>query len=122
MQWDINEVGKLYIRPWGTYKTLEQRDNYQIKHIVVYPGHRLSYHFHRHREEIWTLIKGVGIVTLSDKRYTMNEGSTIKIPKEALHRITNDTKYNVEFIEVQLGDYLGEDDNVRWCDDYGRVN
>ena len=52
----------------------------------------------------------------------MNEGSTIKIPKEALHRIANDTKYNVEFIEVQLGDYLGEDDNVRWCDDYGRVN
>lgn len=68
------------------------------------------------------MIKGTGILTLDDEQYTMSVGTTMKINIEAKHRMTNDTNYDVEFIEVQIGEYLGEDDIVRLNDDYGRLN
>ena len=119
-QWDINEIGVLYRRPWGNYRTIEQKANYQIKHIVVYPGKRTSSQFHRHRDEILTVIKGSGIITLGRKVHIVKIGTSIKIPIEATHRITNDTDEDFELIEVQVGDYLGEDDIVRFKDQYGR--
>ena len=117
----MNEVGKIYERPWGFYRTIEQKDNYQIKHIKVKPGKRLSLQYHYKRAEHWTIIKGTGIAQLNDKSIELTVNDTIFIPKEATHRITNNTDNFVEFIEVQIGDYLGEDDIVRIEDDFGRT-
>ena len=120
-QWDINDVGKLYTRPWGTYRTIEQEKNYQIKHIVVFPGKRLSYQYHRHRSEHWTIIKGQGLMTLNNNDYKMKVDDSMYIPIEAKHRMSNISNDDLEFIEIQIGDYLGEDDIVRIIDDYGRL-
>ena len=117
----MNIVGKIYERPWGFYRTIEQRDNYQIKHIIVKPGKRLSLQYHFKRDEHWTIVKGTGTVQLNDKTTDLSVNGSIYIPKEATHRITNNTGENVEFIEVQIGEYLGEDDIVRIEDDFGRV-
>ena len=117
----MNEVGKIYERPWGTYRTIEQRDNYQIKHITVKPGKRLSLQYHHHRDEHWTLIKGKGVVQLNAVSVKLAVNQYMFIPKKAHHRMTNDTDEVLEFIEIQVGDYLGEDDIVRVEDDFGRV-
>ncbi len=117
----MNETGKIYKRPWGSYRTIEQKGNYQIKHITVNPGERLSLQYHFKRSEHWTIIKGTGTAQLDDKSIELGINDTIFIPKESKHRITNNTKKSVEFIEIQIGDYLGEDDIVRLEDDYGRV-
>lgn len=117
----MNKVGEIYTRPWGTYRTIEQKDNYQIKHIVVKPDKRLSLQYHHKRDEHWTVIKGHGIVELDGKEHVLSVNGSIFIPKEAKHRMTNRTSENVEFIEIQIGDYLGEDDIVRVEDDFGRI-
>ena len=117
----MNQVGEIYTRPWGTYRTIEQKDNYQIKHIVVKPDKRLSLQYHFKRDEHWTVIKGHGIVELDGKEHVLSVNSSIFIPKEAKHRMTNKTSEDVEFIEIQIGDYLGEDDIVRVEDDFGRI-
>tara|TARA_B100001093_G_C26539279_1_gene889473 strand:- start:119 stop:472 length:354 start_codon:yes stop_codon:yes gene_type:complete len=116
----MNQVGIEYERPWGFYRTIEQKDNYQIKKITVKPKSRLSLQYHHKRDEHWTVIKGKGTVTLDDKTYDMNLNDSIFIPKEAKHRMANNTDEIVEFIEIQIGDYLGEDDIVRVEDDYSR--
>jgi len=117
----MNEVGQIYQRPWGTYKTIEQSNNYQVKHIVVYPGKRLSLQYHKHRNEHWTIVNGKGTAQLNDKSIKMDVGSFIVIPKLAKHRMSNETEENLEFIEIQVGSYLGEDDIVRVEDDFGRI-
>lgn len=117
----MNQEGKLYERPWGTYRTIEQRENYQIKHIVVFPHKRLSLQYHNHRAEHWTLIKGEGIATIDKQDITMKVNDSVYIPIEKIHRMKNITSENVEFIEIQVGDYLGEDDIVRIEDDFGRT-
>ena len=78
-----------------------------------------QYHFRR--DEHWTIIKGHGLVQLDDKLINLGLNNTIFIPKKSKHRITNNTDENVEFIEIQIGDYLGEDDIVRLEDDFGRL-
>lgn len=117
----MNKVGETYTRPWGTYRTIEQRANYQIKHIVVNPGKRLSLQYHHKRDEHWTFIKGTGSVRLDDETKSLSVNDSIYIPKLSKHRVTNDTEHPVEFIEIQIGDYLGEDDIVRIEDDFGRA-
>tara|TARA_B100000902_G_C27316893_1_gene921882 strand:- start:1533 stop:1886 length:354 start_codon:yes stop_codon:yes gene_type:complete len=117
----MNEEGQIYERPWGTYRTIEQSGNYQVKHIVVYPGKRLSLQYHEHRNEHWTIVKGKGVAQLNDKSIKMDVGSFIVIPKLSKHRMTNETEENLEFIEIQVGEYLGEDDIVRIEDDFGRI-
>ena len=117
----MNETGKIYERPWGYYRTIEQKANYQIKHITVKPGKRLSLQYHFKRDEHWTIIKGKGIAQLNDKSIELRINDTIYIPKESKHRMTNNTDEFVEFIEIQIGDYLGEDDIVRLEDDFGRI-
>ena len=117
----MNEVGKIYERPWGTYRTIEQRDNYQLKHIIVYPGKRLSLQYHNHRDEHWTIIKGRATAQLDENIHELTVNDTLFIPKKSRHRITNNTDTNVEFIEIQIGDYLGENDIIRLEDDYGRT-
>ena len=109
------------IRPWGEYRILEDSDECKVKRISVTPGSRLSYQYHHKREEVWVVVKGVGIVTIDDKTTDVSSGSIIHIRKEQKHRIENTGSKSLEFIEVQLGDYFGEDDIVRLQDDYSRV-
>ena len=109
-------------RPWGSYQSLAIGPGYQVKHIVVHPGAALSLQLHHHRAEHWTVIRGSGQVTRDDDRFTLNPNESTFIPLGSKHRLANAGPEPLEIIEVQLGDYLGEDDIVRFDDKYGRVS
>lgn len=111
----------LVFRPWGSYESLAMAEGYQVKHIVVKPGASLSLQMHHHRAEHWTVIKGSGLITCDDKEFLLHANESTFIPLGSKHRLTNPGDEPVELIEVQLGDYLGEDDIVRFEDVYGRV-
>ena len=107
-------------RPWGTYQTIIEDKNYKVKRIIVYPNSKLSLQSHNHRSEHWIIVDGTGTVVLGDKEYTLNKDEHIYIPVNTKHRMSNFTNKNVIFIEVQNGDYLEEDDIIRYEDIYGR--
>jgi mannose-6-phosphate isomerase-like protein (cupin superfamily) len=109
-------------RPWGYYTILEDKSTHKVKRIVVYAGQRLSYQSHEKRMEDWVFTRGEGIVTIDDIDHLVQAGSRIRIPKLAKHRIKNTCAGLLEFIEIQTGEYFGEDDIIRYNDDYGRVN
>ena len=108
------------IRPWGQYWVLEDADTHKVKRIEVKPGGRLSYQYHHKRAEVWTIIEGVGRITLDGEVRDYKAGEVAIIPLGAKHRIENATEENCVFIEVQHGTYFGEDDIVRIEDDYNR--
>jgi mannose-6-phosphate isomerase-like protein (cupin superfamily) len=108
-------------RPWGYFSVLEDEATHKVKRIVVSAGQRLSYQSHEKREEAWVFISGEGIVIIDDVEHSVKAGSIIKIPLRAKHRIKNTGGARLEFIEIQTGTYFGEDDIVRYSDDYGRV-
>lgn len=108
------------IRPWGSYEILRDSENYKSKVIHVNPGHQLSYQSHTKRAEHWVITKGNPEVVLNDKTYQLKPGESIYIPQGAKHRMRNTTNDIVEFIEVQVGTYFGEDDITRYQDDYNR--
>jgi glycosyltransferase involved in cell wall biosynthesis len=108
-------------RPWGYYKILADDDTYKSKEIVVFPEKRLSLQRHRRRSEHWYIIDGQPQITLDDETFVLAPGQSVNIPKDTLHRIANLGLKNVRFIEVQTGDYFGEDDIERFEDDFGRV-
>jgi mannose-1-phosphate guanylyltransferase/mannose-6-phosphate isomerase len=108
-------------RLWGFYKDIYRSDRERIKKISVYPGKRLSLQYHNYRTENWTITKGIAKVQVGNNVFYKKESETIFIPVKEIHRIENDTEFLIEFIEIQLGDYLEEDDIVRLEDDYGRV-
>lgn len=108
------------VRPWGEYFVLEDTPSHKVKRIVVKPQSRLSYQYHMHRSEIWTIVEGDAKVVLDDKHIILTVGQYIYIPQGAKHRIENVTAQNLVFIEVQVGSYFGEDDIVRIEDDYNR--
>lgn len=112
---------RLVYRPWGSYETLEIRQGYQIKHIVVNPGASLSLQMHKHRAEHWTVIKGVALVTCDDREFELALNESTFIPLGSKHRLSNNGGEAIEIIELQIGDYLGEDDIVRFEDKYDRV-
>lgn len=108
-------------RPWGKYTVLLDDEKKKVKEITVIPGGQLSLQYHHRREEVWTIVEGTGIVTLGDEEITCKYGDVIRIAKEEVHSIRNENEdSNLKFIEVQLGDYFGEDDIVRISDIYGR--
>jgi phosphoglucomutase len=107
-------------RPWGSFTVLVDQDTYKVKKIVVYPGSRLSLQSHRHRSEHWLVARGQALATVNDEEKLFEEGKHIFIPQSARHRLENPGKELLEVIEVQKGDYLGEDDITRYQDDYGR--
>ena len=109
-------------RPWGWYKVLLDTPNYKVKEILVKPNSRLSYQFHHKRSEHWYIVQGEATVTLDDKNIVIKKGEYIDIPALSKHRIANNSKEDVIFIETQTGEYFGEDDIVRVEDDYGRSN
>ncbi len=108
-------------RPWGWYDSLDLGSNHQVKRIMVKPGASISLQTHEHRAEHWVIIKGEAQITLGTDIKTYQRYDHVFIPKRCLHRLQNVSKTDVELIEVQCGDYLGEDDIVRYEDVYGRV-
>ena len=108
-------------RPWGTYEVLAEDGLYKVKRIIVKPDQRLSYQTHEKRVEYWTIVQGHGIITLEGEDKAIKTGDAVYIDKGDPHRIKNLGESDLVFIEVQLGDYLGEDDIVRLEDDYNRA-
>ncbi len=108
-------------RPWGRYEVLKNTEYYKSKVIQVKPSAQISYQSHAKREEHWLITKGQGEVILEDKIISVSPGTYVKIPLGAKHRIRCLGENEVEFIEVQLGSYFGEDDIVRYKDDYNRI-
>lgn len=112
---------EIFQRPWGFYKTTVLNDYFQSKVISVKPGQQLSLQSHNHREEHWIVAHGTGTVQIEKSVINVSCGSSLFIPMGAKHRLTNtDEKENLIITEVQIGDYLGEDDIVRYEDIYGR--
>lgn len=108
-------------RPWGSYESLMNADGYQVKHIIVNPGESLSLQMHHHRAEHWIVIKGKGVITCDGKEIVLGVNENIFVPLGSKHRLANPFSEPVEIIEVQVGDYLSEDDIVRFEDQYGRL-
>jgi mannose-6-phosphate isomerase len=108
-------------RPWGRWEILLDETYCKVKRITVKPHSRLSYQKHNKREELWTMVKGKGVITLNNEDIKVRPGDVTHIPKEAAHRMSNKTKNDLVFIEIQRGSYFGEDDIIRLEDDYGRV-
>ncbi|MCY1208841.1 Alginate biosynthesis protein AlgA [compost metagenome] len=108
-------------RPWGTYTVLEEGPNFKIKRIVVNPGGKLSMQMHRHRSEHWVVLSGVAGITNGERRILLRENESTYIPIATRHRLENNQATPLQIIEVQCGDYVGEDDIIRFEDTYGRV-
>jgi mannose-1-phosphate guanylyltransferase/mannose-6-phosphate isomerase len=108
-------------RPWGSYTVLEEGERYKIKRVVVSPGEKLSLQKHYHRSEHWVVVKGTAKVTIGDREILTHENESAYVPKSTLHRLENPGKVPLEIIEVQNGEYVGEDDIVRVEDYYGRI-
>ncbi|MEQ8857237.1 MAG: mannose-1-phosphate guanylyltransferase/mannose-6-phosphate isomerase [Pseudomonadales bacterium] len=107
-------------RPWGSYEGVEVGERYQVKRIKVKPGQKLSLQMHHHRSEHWIVVRGTAEVTRGDEVFTLTENESTYIPLGVTHRLANPGRLPLELIEVQVGAYLGEDDIVRFEDQYGR--
>ncbi len=107
-------------RPWGSYTTLYQSPNYKIKILELLPGKRMSVQRHQHRSEHWVVVRGTAQVTRGDEMYLVAKDQSTFILPTQIHRLANTGKVPLQIIEVQLGDYVGEDDIERFEDDYGR--
>ena len=115
-------------RPWGVYYVLEDKPQYKVKKIIVNPGQRLSLQSHTRRSEHWVVVSGTATVEIRSKDEKNIGPKTIKanescyVPKNYLHRLSNNHKEPLVIIEVQCGEYTGEDDITRYEDDYKRAN
>ena len=107
-------------RPWGWYDTIYAGERFKVKRIQVNPGESLSLQSHKHRTEHWVVVKGIAQVICGDTTITLYENESTYIPLGQVHRLSNSNHEVLEIIEVQLGDYLGEDDIIRYDDTYGR--
>ena len=118
-----NNPNKLEIshRPWGDYIVLADEPDHKVKRITVLPGKRLSLQRHRQRMEHWYFLHGQGVITLGDQEIAVAPGSTADITPMTLHRISNTGSEQLVLIEIQRGDYFGEDDIERFDDDFGRA-
>ena len=114
-------VGETDERPWGTFTVLDDAEGYKVKQMTVRPGKRLSYQRHARRSEHWFVVQGRGRVVVDGRPSELHPGMAVDIPVTAAHRIENDGTVDLVFIEVQHGEYFGEDDIVRLEDDFGRV-
>lgn len=114
------EAHRRIYRPWGYYETVALGERFQVKRILVKPGHRLSEQMHYHRAEHWVVVKGTAKVSCGERSFILSEDESTYIPITRVHRLENPGKVPLELIEVQSGTYLGEDDIVRFDDAYGR--
>ncbi|ASJ10117.1 mannose-1-phosphate guanylyltransferase/mannose-6-phosphate isomerase [Thermococcus sp. P6] len=113
-------VHRTAYRPWGSYTVLEEGDRYKIKRLTVLPGKKLSKQMHYHRSEHWVVVRGTAKVTIGERELLLRPGESTFIPAGTVHRLENPGKVLLEVIETQIGEYLGEDDIVRFEDDFGR--
>ncbi|MEL0280796.1 MAG: phosphomannose isomerase type II C-terminal cupin domain [Gammaproteobacteria bacterium] len=114
----MNEISA---RPWGTYEVIMSSDSYKIKRIIVEPGQRLSLQSHEKRDEFWVVLNGNALVEIESHSYTLKYGESIQIKRNEKHRVKNISDDKLILIEVQTGEYFGEDDIQRFEDDYNRV-
>ena len=114
-------VEPLNERPWGSFQMLMSGKGIQVKKILINPKSALSLQSHKYRSEFWVITKGQATVIVDGETRTLGKQSSIEIPKESIHRLQNDTDVSLEIVELQWGDYLGEDDIIRLEDRYGRV-
>ena len=110
------------IRPWGSFTTLEEGTGYKIKRIEVNPGHRLSLQMHHHRSEHWIVVSGTAKVVCGEEEKVLSSNQSTYVPQCTPHRLENPGVIKLVLIEVQNGQYLGEDDIVRFQDDYARAD
>jgi len=108
------------LRPWGSFTVLEEGRGYKIKRIEVKPGHRLSLQMHHHRSEHWIVVSGTAKVVCGDKEILLSNNQSTYVPQCTTHRLENPGVIPLVLIEVQNGEYLGEDDIIRYQDDYAR--
>jgi len=108
-------------RPWGSYTVLEDADDCKVKRLTVKPGHVLSLQLHHRRSEHWTVVEGTAKVRVGEEEFLLERNQSTYIPMNTVHRLENPTGTDIHLIEVQCGDYFGEDDIVRLEDRYGRV-
>ena len=114
------ELHRQVFRPWGSYDSLESAENFQVKRLIVKPGAVLSLQKHAHRSEHWVVVKGTARITKNEDEFDLQVNESAYISIGDVHRIANPYDEDVHIIEVQCGDYLGEDDIVRLEDNYGR--
>jgi mannose-1-phosphate guanylyltransferase/mannose-6-phosphate isomerase len=114
------ELHREVFRPWGTYDSVDTGDRYQVKRITVKPGARLSLQMHHHRAEHWVVVKGTAQITIGNEVKLVSENQSVYIPVGVKHCLENPGKLPIQLIEIQSGNYLGEDDIVRFDDKYGR--
>jgi mannose-6-phosphate isomerase len=115
-----NSVAATELRPWGSFTVLDGGRDYKIKRIEVKPGHRLSLQMHHHRSEHWIVVSGTAKVVCGDKELILSSNQSTYVPQCTTHRLENPGVINLVLIEVQNGEYLGEDDIIRFQDDYAR--
>jgi mannose-1-phosphate guanylyltransferase/mannose-6-phosphate isomerase len=115
------KLHKTVARPWGAYTVLQEGPGFKIKRIEVKPGASLSLQLHHRRSEHWTVVRGLAQVTCGERVYAVNANESTYIPIETKHRLANGGAEPLVMIETQCGDYLGEDDIVRFDDVYGRA-
>jgi mannose-1-phosphate guanylyltransferase/mannose-6-phosphate isomerase len=116
---EATQAARTY-RPWGWFQTIDEGHRFKVKRIVVRPGAKLSLQKHWHRSEHWVVVTGTAIVTRDDEEFVLRENESTFIPAGAVHRLANPGQVELHMIEVQSGEYVGEDDIVRLVDDYGR--
>ena len=114
------QIHKKIYRPWGNYSTISEGPNWQVKLIKVKPKEQLSLQMHNHRSEHWIIVKGKATVEIEEKKFCLEENQSTYIPKGSKHRLANIEDLPLLLIEVQSGNYLGEDDIIRYEDKYGR--
>jgi mannose-6-phosphate isomerase-like protein (cupin superfamily) len=114
-------MGKITKCPWGSFEVLSEATNHKVKRIVVEPGGCLSLQLHHMRSEHWFVISGEGVAIVDDEKISLHACSSIDIPQKSKHRIQNPSDYNLIIIEVQTGEYCGDDDIERFEDKYGRA-
>ena len=114
------DLHRQVFRPWGSYDGIDAEDNFQVKRLIVKPGAVLSLQKHAHRSEHWVVVRGKARITKNDDEFDLNVNESTYIAIGDIHRIANPFDEPVHIIEVQCGDYLGEDDIVRFEDNYGR--
>jgi len=115
-----NVTNNVVKKPWGGYTVVDYGKSYKIKLLGIIKGHRLSLQYHHQREELWVVLKGTATIRLGEKMYTLKPKNSFFVAKRALHRIENRHDELLIILEIQIGDYLEEDDIVRVQDDYER--
>jgi mannose-6-phosphate isomerase-like protein (cupin superfamily) len=119
---DRNRERTSEVRPWGSWEVLDRGPDYKVKRITVRSHSRLSLQVHAHRAEHWVVVAGIASCTVGDRELVLGEGERVHVRLGEPHRIANHTGDDLILVELQVGDYLGEDDVVRLADDYGRCS